>query len=254
MTHAELIWSDDHLPHDTDTELARLAARYRAAGGVGIELLGLLGNQAENLFERLPQQTRMHIDRVTDQSLRQAMKAAHESQSVIGDRVGWLNSAMAGALGAAGGLGGIPTALAELPVTTMILLREIQSEAVRLGFDPASENVQFDCIQVFGSAGPLARDDGTDMSFVGARMALASGSMQALIAKIVPKLSVVLGKKLAAQSVPVFGAVAGAAINYAYVSYYREMSHVHFGLRKLSIDSGEDHSALVADLKMRMKA
>ncbi|MDO6479574.1 EcsC family protein [Shimia thalassica] len=253
MSNAELIWSQDHLPRDVDAELMRLALRYEAAGGAGIELLGLLGSHAEGLFEKLPEQVRMHIEGATDQSLRQAMKVAQSSRSVVGDRVGWLNTAVAGALGAAGGFGGTPTALAELPVTTMILLREIQSEAARLGFDPASENVQFDCVQVFGAAGPLARDDRADMAFVGARMALTSGSMQALVGKVVPKLSVILGKKLAVQAVPVFGAVAGAAVNYAYITYYREISHVHFGLRKLAIDSGTDHNTLVADLKNRVE-
>ena len=61
--------------------------------------------------------------------------------------------------------------------------------------------------------------------------------MQAVIAKIAPQLAVVLGQKLAAQAVPVLGAVAGAATNYAYTSYYQDMAHVHFGLRKLAIDA-----------------
>ena len=30
------------------------------------------------------------------------------------------------------------------------------------------------------------------------------------------------------------GAAAGAATNYAYTSYYQQMAHVHFGLRKLA--------------------
>ena len=47
----------------------------------------------------------------------------------------------------------------------------------------------------------------------------------------------VLGQKLAAQSVPVLGAVAGAATNYAYTSYYQEMAHVHFRLRRLAIEA-----------------
>lgn len=253
MENAELIHPNIHLPQTVDDELNRLVARYQAAGGMGFELLNLLGSQAEGLFDKLPQSTRARIEGMTEQSLLQAMKIAHGSRSLVGDRIEWLNKAMASALGAAGGIGGTATALAELPVTTTILLREIQSEAVRQGFDPASENVQFDCIQVFGAAGPLARDDGADLAFVGARLALTSGSMQALISKVIPKLAVVMGQKLAVQAVPVFGAVAGAGINYAYISYYREISHVHFGLRKLAIESGIMHDDLVGELKIRMR-
>lgn len=76
--------------------------------------------------------------------------------------------------------------------------------------------------------------------------------MQAMIAKVTPKLAVVLGQKLAAQAVPVFGAVAGASVNYAYLGYYQEIAHAHFGLRKLSIDSGVAHDLLVAEVKRRM--
>jgi hypothetical protein len=41
-----------------------------------------------------------------------------------------------------------------------------------------------------------------------------------------------LGQKLAAQTVPVLGAATGAGTNYTFVTYYTEIAHVHFGLRK----------------------
>ncbi|WP_299349760.1 EcsC family protein [uncultured Shimia sp.] len=237
----------------TDAELERLIARYRNAGGIGFELLNALGGQAEDLLDKLPAPVRDGLEGATEKALFKAMKLAHGSRSVVGDRVGWLNAAVAGALGAVGGVGGAPTALAEIPITTTVLLRAIQGEAAKLGFDPASENIQFDCVQVFGAAGPLAKDDGADMGFVSARLALTSGTMQTVIAKVTPKLAVVLGQKLAAQAVPVLGAVAGATVNFSYLGYYQEIAHVHFGLRKLSIDSGVSHEHLVAELKRRME-
>ncbi len=237
---------------EVERELERLEARYRGAGGIGFELVNALGTQVEGLFEKLPTSVRGGLETATEQALHKAMKLAHGSRSLVGDQKGWLNAAVASALGAAGGLGGTATALAELPITTTVLLRAIQGEAVKLGFDPASENVQFDCVQVFGAAGPLARDDGADMGFVSTRLALTSGAMQTLIARVTPKLAMVLGQKLAAQAVPVIGAVAGASINYAYLGYYQEVAHVHFGLRKLSIDAAIPHDDLVEDLQRRM--
>ncbi|MEP3863574.1 MAG: EcsC family protein, partial [Paracoccaceae bacterium] len=142
-----------------------------------------------------------------------------------------------------------PTALAEVPVTTTLLLRVIQGVAVEHGFDPNSENVRFDCVQVFASAGPLEHDDGADIAFLSARMALSGAGLQALIARVAPKLATVLGQKLAAQAVPVLGAVAGAATNYAYTRYYTDMAHVHFGLRRLSIDADLPHDQLVSRLR-----
>lgn len=239
-------------PSEVDAELDRLAKTYRGASSIGLDVLNALGGAGEGMFDSLPRYVKDQLAGTTERALMRAMKLAHSSRGLIGDDRGWLNGAMAGVLGAAGGVGGTATALAEIPVTITLLLRVIQREAVQLGFDPASDNVQFDCVQVFGAAGPLARDDGADMSFVSARLALTSGAMQTLIVKITPKLAAVLGQKLAAQAVPLFGAAAGAAVNWAYVSYYRDISQVHFGLRKLAIDSGEDHDALVEALRARM--
>lgn len=240
-------------PPDPQAELERLARRYAQAGGLGIELLNLLGGQAEGLLERLPFQARDRLEGATELALTQAMRAAQGSRRIVGDQKSWMNTALATALGAAGGAGGLPGALAELPVTTTVLLRAIQDEARRQGFDPAAQNVQFDCVRVFAAAGPLARDDGADLAFVSTRLALTGGAMKTLIARVAPRLSVVLGQKLAAQAVPVLGAVAGAATNYAYTSYYQEIAHVHFGLRRLAIDGDLDHDALVTRMKALMR-
>ena len=160
-----------------------------------------------------------------------------------------MNTAVTTAMGAAGGFGGLPSALAELPITTTILLRAIQGVAVEYDFDPAAENVQFDCLQVFSAAGPLARDDGADLAFISTRLTVTGPVLHGLIARIAPRLATVMGQKLAAQTVPVLGAVAGAATNYAYTSYYQEIAHVHFGLRKLAIDADVPQAELAQRLR-----
>ncbi|UZD91796.1 EcsC family protein [Cognatishimia activa] len=231
---------------DTEEELTRLVVRYQNAGNVGIELLNLLGAQADGLVDGLPRPVRDRLEGATEAALKQAMKAAHGSRRIIKPgQPSWLQNAVATSMGAAGGIGGVGTALAELPLTTTILLRTIQDVAEELEFDPLSENVQFDCIQVFAAAGPLTHDDNADLGFLGARMALSSGGMQKLMAWVAPRLAAVFGQKLAAQAVPVLGAAAGAATNYAFINYYREMAHVHFGLRRLSIEADLDHPELL---------
>jgi hypothetical protein len=237
---------------DVDERLDELAKRYKAAGGLGMSVLNLVGGSAESLLEQLPKPVRQGLEAGTVKALNQAMKAAHSSRSYVPDQKSWLNQAVSAAMGAAGGAGGLPTALAELPVTTTLLLRVIQGVAVEHGFDPEADNVQFDCVNVFAAAGPLSHDDGADLGFLTARLTLSGKAMQTVIAKIAPKLAVVMGQKLAAQAVPVLGAVAGAATNYAYTSYYQEMAHVHFGLRKLAIDADVPHQELLAQLQARI--
>jgi 2C-methyl-D-erythritol 2,4-cyclodiphosphate synthase len=237
---------------DLEAELDALAYRYAKAGGIGIDLLNSLGAQADGLIQRLPKGAQDGLQDATVAALNHAMTAAYKSRDMVPDQAGWLNSAIGAAMGAVGGFGGLPTALAELPVTTTLLLRVINGVAAEHGFDPSEENVRFDCVHVFAAAGPLEHDDGADIGFLSARMALSGAAMQGIIARVAPRLATVLGQKLAAQAVPVLGAVAGAATNYAYTSYYTDMAHVHFGLRRLAIDADQPREVLVEKLRARL--
>lgn len=242
------------LPLDLQNGIEALAKRHRAASGVGIEVINALGGKAEGWLQRLPGPVRSGLDGATQTALAQAATLAQASRNTVPDQPGWVNSAVGAAMGAAGGFGGTPTALAELPVTVTLLMRVIQGVAAEYGFDPAEDNVQFDCLKVFGSAGPLDADDGAETAFITSRLALNGAALQHILRAVAPRLAAALGQKLAAQSVPILGAAAGAAINYTYVSYYREMAHVQFGLRKLAIDTGVPETTLLDALRVELAA
>jgi len=234
-------------------ELGRLAGRHRAASGLGMHLLNLVGGSAEGLLHRLPAPVRFRLEGATRAALDQAFSAAAASRKSIPRRDDWVTTALATAMGAAGGAGGLPTALAELPVTTTVLLRAIQGIAEEHGFDPTEEEVRLDCLRVFAAAGPLEEDDDADLGFLAARLTLTGQSVQALIARVAPRLSVVLGQKLAAQSAPVIGAVAGAAVNWVFTGYYQEMARVQFGLARLARETGHPRAALAAELRTMLR-
>lgn len=237
---------------EIEKRLDALALRHARAGNAGIQILNILGAQAEGLLDRLPQGLRGRLGDGAEQALKLAMKGAQRSRGVVGEQPAWLSRVLTSAMGAAGGLGGLPSAMAELPVTTTILLRAIQDVAIDHGFDPEEEGVIFDCIQVFAAAGPLDHDDGSDIAFLSTRLAVTGATLQAMIARVAPRLATVLGQKLAAQTVPVLGAAAGAATNYAYTSYYQQMAHVTFGLRRLAIESDRDHAELIEAFRERV--
>ena len=65
-------------------------------------------------------------------------------------------------------------------------------------------------------------------------------ALHKLIATVAPKLAAALGQKLAAQAVPVLGAVTGAALNAAYLSYYREVARIRFALMRLAVQHGAE--------------
>ncbi|MCK0149402.1 EcsC family protein [Marivita sp. S6314] len=243
----------DLVPMDTQTAIANLARRHKAAGGVGMQVLNMVGGRAENLLERLPDPVKLGLEGATERALKVALYAAKHSRGVVPDQKGWLNTALTTTMGAVGGAGGLPTALAELPVTTTVLLRAVQGIAAEHGFDPNDPDVLGDCLTVFASAGPLAEDDGANTAFFSTRVTLTGAAVHGILKSVAPRLATVLGQKLAAQTVPILGAAAGAATNYAFTSYYQEMAHVHFGLRRLAIDSGQSETLLVEDLKRAIK-
>ncbi len=228
---------DQTLPPDVTTQIEAMAQRYRRAGGPGMQVLSLVGSRAEDLLSRLPEDIRSRLDRSTVFALESALSAAERSRGLVKDQPDWLNRVVSTGLGAAGGMGGVPTALAELPVTTTLLLRSIQGAAAEHGFDPAERNVQFDSLRVFAAAGPLGHNAGADTGFFTTRLTLTGASVHGIIAGVAPKLATALGRKLAAQAVPVLGAVTGAATNYAFSHYYQEIARVHFGLRRLAIEA-----------------
>lgn len=229
--------------------LQALAARHKAANGVGMRLISMIGGSAENLLEKLPDSVKDGLEGATEAALTRAFDAARRSRDIVADRSDWLNRAVTAALGAAGGMGGLPTALAELPVTTTVLLRAIQGIAAEHGFDPDDEETRADCIRVFASAGPMTNDDAADLGFLAARVTISGTGLNALISRVAPRLAGAFGQKIAAQSAPVAGAITGAAINYVFTGYYQEMARVHFGLRRLAEDSGRDRAELAGVLR-----
>lgn len=243
---------DYTVPADAEAQIKELALRYAKASRGGIELIAALGGRAETWLSRLPGPVRGGLDTATQAALGKALQAAQASRHAVPDQKPWVNSVLGAAMGAAGGFGGAATALAELPITTTLLMRVIQGVAAEHGFDPSDQNVQFDCLTVFASAGPLASDDGADSGFLAARVALNGAALQRILQTVAPRLAAALGQKLAAQAVPVLGAAAGAAINYSYTTYYREIAHVHFALRRLAIEADVPERVLIACLQREM--
>ncbi len=233
-----------------DADLRALVAVHRGASGPGMRLLSLLGDQAGSLADRIPGPVRGQLESTAARALELSYAGAKRTRGGrLPDPADWLTTAMTSAMGAAGGVGGLPSAMAEIPVTTTVLMRAIQSIAAEHGFDPAQEDTRLDCLQVFAAAGPLTGDEGGEAGFLTLRLALAGPGMKAVIGRVAPIFAVTMGRKLAAQAVPILGAVAGAAVNWVYTSYYQDMARVHFGLRAIARDRDMDHPALVATFR-----
>lgn len=221
--------------------IADLATRQRKANGGLMKAINFVGGQVEDGLKMLPKPLRDQLNGITRRALRHSYAVAARSRGGFGNRIGSdrvhrLAGTMSGAIG---GFGGLPTALAEMPVTITLIFRAVHHVAVQYGEDPSSEATRLECLAVFGAGGPGAADDGVDTAFIGARLSLSGAAVNTLISRVAPKVATVLSQKLATQTVPLLGAFAGAGTNYAFVDYYVALAHVHFGLRQMARDHGE---------------
>lgn len=240
---------------DLETELEALAGHYRSAGNLGVQILGVLNWPADGLLERLPENARTKLENATVKGLEAAMSAASGSRSLVSDQASWVNTATATAVGAIGGLGGLTTALAELPVTVTLLMRGVHAVAAEYGFDPDEEQSAKDALLVFAADGPIAAaGKAPDLNFLASRVTLTGVNVYIGIGLIAPRLAVVLGRKLAAQTIPVLGAATAAASNYSYSEYYQHMAHVVFGLRALADKTPHEYGELVDLLSAKLDA
>jgi len=231
-------------------EIAALAQRQMRAQSLLMQVVTFVGGQVEDGLKLLPQSGRDRIEGAARRALRQSYEVAAKSRGrrvLTTDRA---HRALCTLSGAMGGIGGLPTAVAELPVATTVIFRAVQGVAEIHGEDPTDPETRMEVLRVFGAGGPGEADDGIDTAFIGARLSLTGAALNRLIATVAPRFAAMLGQKLATQTIPILGAAAGAGTNYAFIDYYIELAHVHFGLRRLARrhDAALVHDAFHAHL------
>uniref|UniRef100_A4WQ71 Staphylolytic protease PREPROENZYME LASA n=1 Tax=Cereibacter sphaeroides (strain ATCC 17025 / ATH 2.4.3) TaxID=349102 RepID=A4WQ71_CERS5 len=222
-----------------EAEIAALALRFDRANGPVMALMNRFGGSLEERMALLPAALQRQIETVTRRALEQSHRIAAAGRAApdLGRRA---TPALVALTGAAGGAGGLATSIAELPVTITVIMHAIRRAAEAEGFDPDDPAIRVECLRIFGAGSPLKRDDGVNTSFIGARIALSGAAVSKVVASVAPRLAAALGQKLMAQAVPVLGAVTGATLNAAYLSYYREIAEIRFALLRLAQTHGPE--------------
>lgn len=170
------------------------------------------------------------------------------------DRLHKVLVACSGAAGGAAGLASIPL---ELPVSTAIMLRSIADIARSEGHDISRLETRLSCLEVFALGGRSARDDSVEEGYWVVRAALARtvSDAAAFIAKrglaeesappivrfistIASRFSAVITEETAAKAVPIIGALAGGAINLAFMQHFQQMARGHFVVKRLESKYG----------------
>lgn len=220
-----------------EAEVAALALRLARAEGPALRLMNRLGGGVEAEFRRLPPALRAQAEALVRRALLRALRLSRlgrfaPATGPAGPR------ALVLLTGAAGGLGGPATALAEMPVTVTLILHAIACEAEAQGFDPARPAVQAEILRVLAEGAPMPSDDGLDLGFVGARLAVTGAAVQGMVAALAPRLAAWLARGAGGRAVPLLGALSGAALNALYLDQMRTVAAVRFGLIRLSARHG----------------
>jgi EcsC protein family len=231
----------------TAVEHPRLAARLAEIAGKPIELF----NRA------LPEPASKAVAVATAQALSTALRVAFRTMQ--NEPKAYLHKALAATSGAVGGSFGLAALPIELPISTVIMLRSIGDIARAEGEDLHDPETALNCLQVFALGGPKGEVDAANSGYFAVRGLLAKSVAEAarfivdrgmvaeggpilvrLLAQIGSRFGVVVTQKLAAQAVPLIGALGGAAVNYAFIDHFQEIARAHFTVRRLERRYGKD--------------
>lgn len=141
------------------------------------------------------------------------------------------------ASGAAGGAAGLAGFAPDAAVTTLAIMRRIARIAREEGEDLSHEDARRACLEVFALRSGVPGGE-SEAGYFPTRLLLQGGPMVRLLTEVAARYGVQLGQKLAAQAVPVAGAVCGAALNAAFMAEYEGLARAHFTIRRLERSFG----------------
>ncbi len=248
----------------TDDDRAALRAAYGALEhpSFAARATELLGVPIEYGLKQLPAAWQSRVRRVSQSALEHALdvalKTLEPTPSRHPRRARRLHQVAVALTGAAGGALGFATLAVELPITTAILLRAIADLARAEGEDLRSPEARLACIEVFALGGPRRGDDAAETGYFAVRIALARELAKAaehllqrglaepgapallrLITRVAQRFSVQVSEKIAAEAVPIVGAVGGATINLVFIAHFQAIARGHFVVRRLERKYGQ---------------
>ena len=220
-------------------QISILVARYKEADGPLMKLANFAGSNIESIMSQIPNGIDAQVQKAIIIVLEKAYDASDtlHSSTITPEVPSYFHKIAAIFSGAVGGVAGLPGAFAEFPITITNMFSSFQKIAQGYGFDSNDEKTKLECIKVFTMGGPLQSDEELDLSFVTAKLGLSGQVVSSLISKASQKVALMVTQKLGSQAVPIIGAVTGAALNYTFISYYEEMAHIRFSLKKMQVEN-----------------
>jgi EcsC protein family len=243
-----------------DVAALRHAVQSLEHPGLAARLTNMVGKRIELIGYALPASASQAIATATTKALEVALRVAlrtmHHAPRPASHR---FHKALATASGAAGGAFGLATLPIELPVSTVIMLQSIAEIARSEGEDLSDPETTLSVVQVFALGGRPSSPDASESGYFAVRGMLAKSVTQAarfiversvieegspilvrFITQVASRFGLVVTQKLAAQAIPLVGALGGAAVNYAFIEHFQDMARGHFIVRRLERAYGKE--------------
>ncbi len=242
-------------PGMTQADLAALrsAVQMLEHPTLAARLTNMVGKPVELIGYALPASASQAITAAASKALNVALQVALRTmQRGSFPASQRFHKALATASGAAGGAFGLAMLPIELPISTVIMLRSIAEIARSEGEDLSDPEAALACVQVFALGGRPGSSDASESGYFAVRAMLAKSVTQAarfivergvleeggpilvrFITQVASRFGIIVTQKLAAQAIPLVGALGGAAVNYAFVEHFQEMAQGHFTVRRL---------------------
>lgn len=247
-----------------DQAALNLAVQFLEEENFLVRVTSYVGAPIEKGLSKLPKPVQKVIGEVTENALSAALWTAARTTTDSSPQESWTKThkLITTAMGGIGGWFGLPGTAVEIPMTTVIIMRSILDIARSEGADISTPEIQVECMNVFAFGGTSDSDDSAESSYFAARSGLvavgkraasylASGpgkkkmaeyvaKFTAYLAKIAGRYAPVIAEKVAAQSVPIIGAVGGAIMNLAFTDHFQDKARGHFVVLRLEKQYGAE--------------
>ncbi len=250
----------------TDHDALVRAVELMNAPSLTAKLADLAGAPLEAMLRKLSPDMRQRVNRAVADALG---KAADAALWTMDDKPGngastVLHKLGAAASGAIGGFFGFAALLVEIPVSITIMMRAVADVARAEGFSLTDVETRAICVQIFGMESGMepGKTHVPGHQYFAAKEALrqvmgltaaelsagavkglttqeAASWLVRLVEAVAARLGIAITEKVAAQMIPVLGAITGAAINALFTDHYQDMAKARFTLERLERKYGE---------------
>jgi hypothetical protein len=251
-----------------DQQALRDAVKALEQPGLAGRLTNIVGKPVELIGLALPAFASKAVTSAASKGLEAALKVALRTLPASPwSHSQLLHRALATASGAAGGTFGLAALPVELPVSTVIMLRSIADIARSEGEDLQNPETALACVEVFALGGRAGSTDASESGYFAVRSMLAKTVSEAarfvaergvikegapillkFVTQVAARFGLVVTQKVAAQALPVVGALGGAAVNYAFMEHFQDVARGHFTVRRLERTYGKDRIRAEYDL------